>query len=157
MPLLAEFEVRVGAGGYKHAARSGAISAPDLPKRDSRNAQYHSMLRSESSVRSGMFIEADTQGPAPTCRLRRDVALHELGDSVGRHVGDLPHVAPQRRRPKIMECAGRAKRRRRFPPARSAPSSLQASPQSDPLHRKPKRRRRCALPAHSIRSSSHMG
>ena len=71
MPLLAEFEVRVGAGGYKHAAPSGAVSA---------------------SVRSGMFIETDTQGPAPTWRLLGDLALHGVGDSPDRQVGDLPHA-----------------------------------------------------------------
>ena len=45
-----------------------------------------------------------------------------------------------------MECAGRAKRRRRFPPsAERSLSSLNHSPESDPLHRTPKRHRRFSL------------
>ena len=71
MPLLAEFEVRVGAGGYKHAAPSGAISAPDAPKLDNRNAKYHSVLRSEKSVRSGMFIATGTNNGLRKLRQER--------------------------------------------------------------------------------------
>ena len=73
MPLLAELGVRVGAWGYKHAAPGGAISAPEPPKRDSRNIQYHSVLRSERSVRSGMFIATGTNNDLRKLRQERHV------------------------------------------------------------------------------------
>jgi len=59
-----------------------------------------------------------------------------------------------------LECGGRAKRRHRFGSARSAPSTRVQSRSfgvgSGPLRGKPKRRRRCALPAHSKLKASEV-
>ena len=71
MSLLAELGMRVGGGGYKHAAPGGAISATELPKLDNRNTQYHSVLQSESSVRSGMFIATGTNNGLRKLRQER--------------------------------------------------------------------------------------
>ena len=42
-----------------------------------------------------MFIETDTQGPSPIWRLLGDMALHGVGDSMHRQVGDLPCTREQ--------------------------------------------------------------